>query len=69
MNWMVHIIRMPDDYVVKKVLQFKFAGIQKRGRPRMRWTDSVESDLGIINEKTWRTKVKMVKSSKEGTGR
>ncbi|GFU68435.1 hypothetical protein TNCV_3869271 [Trichonephila clavipes] len=47
---------MPDDNVVKKVLQLKVTGIRKRGRPRLRWTDSVESDLKIVNEKTWRTK-------------
>ncbi|GFX74139.1 hypothetical protein TNCV_491031 [Trichonephila clavipes] len=44
---------MPDDNVVKKVLEF---GIRRRGRPRLRWTDSVESDFGILSEKTWRTK-------------
>ncbi|GFX73970.1 hypothetical protein TNCV_2954551 [Trichonephila clavipes] len=54
---MVHIIRMPDDNVVKKVLQFKVTGIRKGGRPRLRWVDSVQSEFGIINEKTWRTKV------------
>ncbi|GFU26121.1 hypothetical protein TNCV_5105711 [Trichonephila clavipes] len=53
---MTHIIRMPDDNVAKKMLQFKVTGIRKRGRPRLRGTDSVESDFGIISEKTWRTK-------------
>ncbi|GFW37382.1 hypothetical protein TNCV_859891 [Trichonephila clavipes] len=48
---------MPDDNVVKRILQFKVTGIRKRGRPRLRRTDSVKSDLGIINEKTWRTKL------------
>ncbi|GFW99460.1 hypothetical protein TNCV_3416931 [Trichonephila clavipes] len=68
MNWMAHIIRIPDDDVVKKVdkiqeiyvkkiLQLKVTGIRKRRRPRLRWTDSVESDFTTINEKTWRTKV------------
>ncbi|GFX68605.1 hypothetical protein TNCV_1800181 [Trichonephila clavipes] len=57
MNWIAHIIRMPDDHVVKKVLQFKVTGIRKLGRPKLRWADSVESDFGIINEKTLRTKV------------
>ncbi|GFV40423.1 hypothetical protein TNCV_2535911 [Trichonephila clavipes] len=55
MNWMVHIIRTSDDS--KKVLQFKVTGNRKHGRPMLRWADSVESDFGIINEKTWRTKV------------
>ncbi|GFV70759.1 uncharacterized protein TNCV_2023231 [Trichonephila clavipes] len=53
---MAPIIRMPDDNVVKKVLQFNVTRIRMRGRPRLLWTGSVESDFGIINEKTWRTK-------------
>ncbi|GFU84972.1 hypothetical protein TNCV_3896991 [Trichonephila clavipes] len=57
MNWIVHIIRMPDDNVVKKILQFKVTGSRKRGKPRMRWTDPVESEFKIISEKTWRKKV------------
>ncbi|GFS47308.1 hypothetical protein TNCV_4862701 [Trichonephila clavipes] len=40
---MAHIIRMLDGNVVKKLLQFKVTGIRKRGRPRLRWADSVES--------------------------
>ncbi|GFX62745.1 hypothetical protein TNCV_3350711 [Trichonephila clavipes] len=59
MNWRAHIIRMPFDNVINKVLQFKVTGIQKSGRPKLRWADSVESEFGIINEKTlvWSTKV------------
>ncbi|GFV63925.1 hypothetical protein TNCV_3787981 [Trichonephila clavipes] len=53
---MAHIIRMPDDHVVQKILQFKVTGIRKRGCPRLRWEDSVELDIGIITEKSWRTK-------------
>ncbi|GFU34298.1 hypothetical protein TNCV_697801 [Trichonephila clavipes] len=56
MNWMAHIIRMPVDKVVKKILQFKVAGIWKCGRPRLTWKDSVESDFGITGEITWKTK-------------
>ncbi|GFY15374.1 hypothetical protein TNCV_1571851 [Trichonephila clavipes] len=47
---------MSDDNVVKKILQFKVTGIRKRGRPRLRWTDLMESDSMTINEKTGRTK-------------
>ncbi|GFW49286.1 hypothetical protein TNCV_3057961 [Trichonephila clavipes] len=34
-----------------KILQFKVTGIRKRGRPRLRWTDSVKLDFRIMNEK------------------
>ncbi|GFX62644.1 hypothetical protein TNCV_4868041 [Trichonephila clavipes] len=36
MNWMSHIIGIPDDNVVKKVPQFNVSGIRKRRRPRLR---------------------------------
>ncbi|PRD20961.1 UNVERIFIED_CONTAM: Dhrs7 [Trichonephila clavipes] len=35
MNCIAHIIRMSDDNVVKKVLQFKVTRIRKRGRLRL----------------------------------
>ncbi|GFY02715.1 hypothetical protein TNCV_3505951 [Trichonephila clavipes] len=57
MNWIAHIIRMPDDNVVKKVLKFQVRGIRKHRIPRLRWADSLESDFGIIDDKTWRTKM------------
>ncbi|GFX83462.1 hypothetical protein TNCV_324111 [Trichonephila clavipes] len=37
MNWIALIIRIPDDNVVKKVLQFKVTWIGKCGRPRLKW--------------------------------
>ncbi|GFW68003.1 hypothetical protein TNCV_1617641 [Trichonephila clavipes] len=54
---------MSDDNVDKKILQFRVTGIRKRGRPNPRWTDSVESDLRNINEKTLRTKGRLEKCS------
>ncbi|GFW97779.1 hypothetical protein TNCV_1425421 [Trichonephila clavipes] len=47
---MTHVIRMPDDNVVKKILQFKVNGIRKRGRPRRRGTDSMESDFNRYDD-------------------
>ncbi|GFX86318.1 hypothetical protein TNCV_2562001 [Trichonephila clavipes] len=41
----------------ENIKKFKVTGIRKRGRPRLRLTDSVESDFGIKKVKTWRTKV------------
>ncbi|GFU28022.1 hypothetical protein TNCV_3153501 [Trichonephila clavipes] len=57
---------MPGDNVVKKVLWFKVTGVRKCGRPRLRWADSVESDLGIMNKRTWKTKVNKRKYGKYG---
>ncbi|GFW97633.1 hypothetical protein TNCV_685031 [Trichonephila clavipes] len=64
---MAHRIRMPDDNVVKKVQQLKVAGIRRRGSSRLRWVDSMESVFGIINEKTWRTKVNHSRSQNTQT--
>ncbi|GFX42831.1 hypothetical protein TNCV_5071951 [Trichonephila clavipes] len=43
---------MPDDNVVKKILQIKVTGIRKRGKLRLRGADSGELNFEIINEKT-----------------
>ncbi|GFW46186.1 hypothetical protein TNCV_4210651 [Trichonephila clavipes] len=52
-----HTIQTPDANAVKNILQLKVTGIRKRGRLRLRWTNSVELDFEIINEKSWRTKL------------
>ncbi|GFV74794.1 hypothetical protein TNCV_1040321 [Trichonephila clavipes] len=60
------VIRMLDDNVVKKVLQFKVTGIRKRGKPRLRWVDSEESDFGIKSEKTLRALWKNLQRNTRG---
>ncbi|PRD34539.1 UNVERIFIED_CONTAM: hypothetical protein NCL1_14322 [Trichonephila clavipes] len=53
MNWIALIIRIPDDNVVKKVLQFKVTWIGKCGRPRLKWQESskeVPDTRGADNE-------------------
>ncbi|GFW95993.1 hypothetical protein TNCV_4174201 [Trichonephila clavipes] len=66
---MAHIIRMSNDNVVKKVLQFKVTGIRKRGRPRQMGRLSGIWDYKRENlENKSKQEVIMEESSKEGTG-
>jgi hypothetical protein len=40
--------------IVKKLLEHKPGGGRKKGRPRLRWIDDVESDLRNMGVKRWR---------------
>jgi hypothetical protein len=41
---------------VKKFLEGKPGGGRKKGRPRLRWIDDVESDLRNMSVKRWRSR-------------
>jgi hypothetical protein len=53
LEWLGHIIRMNGTGTVKKIFEEKLGG---RGRPRLRWIDDVEEDLGNMGIKRWRIK-------------
>ncbi|GFT53359.1 hypothetical protein TNCV_3323891 [Trichonephila clavipes] len=62
---------MPDEILLSKrycKLSLEFRNVEDW----LKWTGSVESDFGIINEKTWENKSKQLViiegSSKKGTG-
>jgi hypothetical protein len=42
--------------IVKKLLEGKPGGERKKGRPRLRWIDYVESDLRNMGVKRWRSR-------------
>jgi hypothetical protein len=52
LEWLEHI-RMGGARIVKKLLEGKPGGGTKKGRPRLRWIDKVESDLRIVGVKRW----------------
>uniref|UniRef100_A0A1B6GU18 Endonuclease-reverse transcriptase n=1 Tax=Cuerna arida TaxID=1464854 RepID=A0A1B6GU18_9HEMI len=54
LRWLGHLIRMPDERVVKKVWEGRFYNQRKRGRPRLRWQDGVEMDLATMGVRGWR---------------
>jgi hypothetical protein len=49
-------MRMNETRVARKILDNKPGG-KRRGRPRLRWLDDVESDLRSMGVKRCRTKV------------
>ena len=54
-KWLGHIIRMPETSTVRRVLEAKPGGKRRRGRPRRRWLDAVEEDLGLMGVTSYRT--------------
>ena len=47
-------MRMDDKRTLKRILQWKPIGTRTRGRPRKRWTVSMEEDLQIVGIRWWR---------------
>ncbi len=42
-----HVERMEEERLVKKITRSDVRGVRPRGRPRMRWMDSVKRALGV----------------------
>jgi hypothetical protein len=51
--WVGHQVRLADDRTVKKVFVGKPDGRRKAGRPKLRWLDSVENGLKLVDIKRW----------------
>jgi hypothetical protein len=51
-RWLGHVERMEENVKRKTVLQ------RRKGRPRMRWLDDVESDLKKTEVKGWKEKMR-----------
>jgi hypothetical protein len=55
-EWACNLIRMSDDWTVKKVMLGKPGRRRKAGRPKLRWLDCIENDLKSMDVKRWRKK-------------
>jgi hypothetical protein len=44
-RWLVHVERIEDNAMPKRMLQGRLYSKRRKGRPRMRWLDDVENDL------------------------
>ena len=56
LRWLGHLARMNDENVVKRDFERNAGGRRRRGRPKLRWKDSVLEDyqkLGV--GLAWRT--------------
>ena len=57
LRWAVHVARLPDDSLVKRVSMSRPLGRRPPGRPRLRREDNVRSDLallGVADPADWR---------------
>ena len=45
-RWFVHVERMDDYCMARRVLMAEVSGGRVRGRPRLGWMDGVKADLG-----------------------
>jgi hypothetical protein len=56
-RWLGHVERMEDNAMPKRMLKGRLFSKRRKGRPRMRWLDDVESDLKM-EVKEWREKMR-----------
>jgi hypothetical protein len=56
LEWVVHVVRMDDERMVKTAFLGNPGGRRKPGRPRLRWLDCVEDDLTTLGVRIWRKK-------------
>jgi hypothetical protein len=57
LRWFVHIQRMDDNRIPKRVLCMNLGTTRLRGRPRNRWQDEVTEDGRIVGEEGWQERV------------
>jgi hypothetical protein len=56
LEWLGHIVRMDGARTVMKLLEGKPERERKKGGPRLRQVDDVESDLRNMGVKRWRSR-------------
>ena len=49
MRWLGHVLRMKDNRVPKRVLEWTPKGKRKRGRPNLSWGETIQRDLKVID--------------------
>jgi len=54
LSWLGHLERMEEDRLPKKFFTQELEGTRRRGRPRKRWKEEVESDLQVLGLRRWR---------------
>ena len=56
LQWTVYVERMADDRLPKRATELREEGSRGRGRPRLRWEDSVKRDVRKAGEEEDRKK-------------
>jgi hypothetical protein len=57
LRWLGHVERMSETQMPKRILKGRLNNRRRKGRPRMRWMDSVIVDLATMGIRGWRIKV------------
>jgi hypothetical protein len=57
-RWLGHVERMEDNAMPKRMIKGRLYSKRRKGRPRMRWPDDVESDLKKMKMKGWKEKMR-----------
>jgi hypothetical protein len=52
--WLVHLERMEEDRMPKKIFTQELEGTRRRGRPRIGWREEVERDFQVMGVRRWR---------------
>jgi len=60
-----HLERMEEDRMSKTIFTQELEGTRRRGRPRKRWKDEVETDLQVLGVRRWRELVADRKKRKD----
>ena len=55
LQWAGHVERMADDRLPKRATELREQGRRIRGKPRLRWEDSVKRDVAG-EERDWKKK-------------
>ena len=53
-----HLVRMSDEWTIKKMILVKPDGRRKAKRPKLRWRHCIENYLKLNSVKRWRIKAK-----------
>jgi len=53
-SWLVHLERMEEERMPKKIFTQELEGMRRRGRPRKRCKEEVERDLQVLGVRRWR---------------
>jgi hypothetical protein len=57
-RWLGHVERMEDSAMTKRMLKGRLYSKRRKGRPKKRWLDDVESDLKKMEVKGWKEKMR-----------
>jgi hypothetical protein len=52
-RWLGHLVRMEENSPCKKMTSSQLEGSRKKGRPKLRWLDSVIKDVKLLKVETW----------------